>query len=110
MVVEVQVEVEVEVEVEMEVEEKEKKKEREREREKEKEKEKRMRKRKRSHQYPSQVIHLRGSRPQGQLVVFINQGNCYVGNGTISYKFSTEIPMTHTSCFYSMFVGGLVLR
>ena len=48
------------------------KKERKREREKEKEKKKnrkRKRQRKRSHQYPSRVIQLRGSRRPHQLVV-----------------------------------------
>lgn len=52
----IEVEVEVEVEVELEVDE-----------EEEKEK-KRKREDKKSHQYPSRVIQLRGSRPQGQLV------------------------------------------
>ena len=52
----IEVEVEVEVEVELEVDE-----------EEEKEK-KRKREDKKSHQYPSRVIQLRGSRLQGQLV------------------------------------------
>ena len=49
-------------------EEEEEEKEKEQAKEKEKEK-KRKRKRKRSHLYPSRVIQLRGSRPQGQLVL-----------------------------------------
>ena len=52
----IEVEVEVEVEVELEVDEEEEKK------------KKRKIEDKKSHQYPSRVIQLRGSRPQGQLV------------------------------------------